>query len=649
MAAGLRAALLAALMACSASSFARGEASPSAAGGPASAARPAVARALLDEARQAAGIGDWGSAAACLDEAAAQDPGDADVLYLRALAAVKRGLPYAPALGDLDAALGTGRFAYYSRRDASVLKAELLVRERRWKEGLDALGIPGSESVADPAYRLVRARALAGMGDARGFALELGEDLRRFPDDSAFARLFLARAGAVPPSEQARALGDTILGRLPRYAAADPELQVLAAPLMPSLAARRDAVLAYRASGGRSAKASLRALEYGLLDEAAASSELLSGSSPVALEDLASLLALAGSPAGRLSVLSALSAWSGEVLVDADSDGIYEGRFSLAKGLVREWSRDSRQEGIVDARASFLEGLPTAITLDRPGVEIEIEYSTYPAASTISFARKGERRSYAFGPEAFPFAPLAMRPFGDSGKDSMSFPHPLDPPDPSERACAASALSVETASGDDREVVLLEKGLPISAVAYTGGRILSRRSYENGRPVLERVDADGDGRFETEKGFVREGADQGADGAWKVAWIRSDSDGDGVFEYFEQTVFPFLKEWDYDGNGSVDARQSRLADGSMREEFSSRLDGRMDEEVVVREGRIISFSRNGARIDLIPDANRQLTWIGRKPFDLGQGLPGQDGIFSHMGKRYRLIRIGAFAFAELIP
>jgi hypothetical protein len=121
-----------------------------------------------------------------------------------------------------------------------------------------------------------------------------------------------------------------------------------------------------------------------------------------------------------------------------------------------------------------------------------------------------------------------------------------------------------------------------------------------------------------------------------------------VFEYREQTVFPFLKQWDYDGNGSVDALQFQLADGSTRKEFSSRLDGHLDEAVVVKEGRIVSFSRNGAALDLIPDSNRELTWIGRKIFDLGRNIPAGEGIFSYAGERYTLLRIGAYAFAELI-
>jgi hypothetical protein len=603
-----------------------------------------VARALLDEARQAAGIGDWASAADCLSEASLQDPGDADILYLASLASIKRAMPLADSLGKLNAALSTGRFTYYSKSDASLLKAELLVRERRWKEALDALGPPGSESAADPAYRLIRARAFSGMGDKNAYTAELREALRRFPDDPAFARLFLSRAGSIPSPAEARELGDIILSRLTRYSLVDSELPVLAAPLMASISAKRDAVLAYRATGGSSAAATLRALEYGLIDETAASAELLSGLRPLALNDISSLFALAGSPSGRDAVLSALSAWSGEVEVDSDSDGIAEGIFSLSKGLVTGWKLDSNQEGEYKDRASFIDGLPTTLVLMREGLEIDVQYFDYPAVASVAFVEKGEKRGYSFAPEALSFSPLAMRPFAGSGRSALFFPASNPVPDPSERSCAAAALSVTVDSGSSRKVTLLDKGIALSATSYKGGILFSTTSYDRGQPALERVDTDGDGRFETERGYIT-----GADGTSVIAWFRTDADGDGVFEYCEQTVFPFRKEWDYDGNGSVDALQFQLTDGSIEEEFSSRLDGRLDETMIVKSGRIISLSREGAALALQPDSNPQLTWIGKKSFNLGRNLPLGEGIFYYMGKRYRLTRLGDRAFAEIIP
>ncbi|MGA2545088.1 MAG: hypothetical protein ABSF43_00950 [Rectinemataceae bacterium] len=603
-----------------------------------------VARALLEEARQTAGVGDWEDASLYLAEAATHDPGDADILYLRALAAVKGGLPLDEALGNLNGALTTGRFSYYTRHDASTLKAEILVRERRWTEALGALNPPEIDSAVDPVYHLIRARALAGLGDRRAFTAELSYALRRFPDDPAFPRLFLARAGTVPDSAEARELGNIILSRLTRYSAVDPELPVLASPLMGDINKKRDAVTAFRVAGGSSAAATLRALEYGLIDEASASAELLSSAHPVAYGDLVSLFALAGSPAGRNEVFDALADWSGTIEEDSDGDGIAEATFSIAKGLVTGWKLDSRQDGTIDSRAIFADGLPILITLDRTGIQIEIAYSTYPAVSSVAFTEKGERRGYSFGPEAFSFSPIAMRLFAGTGKTAMFFPFPTSAPDPKDGACAAAALSVAVETGSSRSVTLLEKGIPQSSTEYRDGRLFSTTTYIRGKPALERIDADGDGRFETERIFSLD-----AEGVATPSWQRTDSDGDGVFEYREQLVFPFRKEWDYDGNGSIDALQLQLADGSIKKEFSSRLDGRLDEAVVVKNGKIISLSRDGVSLPLLPDANPQLTWIGKKSFDLGRNLPAGEGIFSAMGKRYRLTRVGEFAFAELVP
>lgn len=237
-----------------------------------------------------------------------------------------------------------------------------------------------------------------------------------------------------------------------------------------------------------------------------------------------------------------------------------------------------------------------------------------------------------------------MRRFAGEGRSSISFPYAVPAADPSERSCVAAALSVTVDSGSSTRVTQLDRGMPLSSTSYEGGRLYSTTAYERGRPVLEKADPDGEGRFRTERGYYSK-----PDGSSDIAWIRSDSKGDGVFDYYEQTVFPFRKEWDFDRNGSVDAAQFQLADGSMEQDFSSRLDGRLDESLIVKSGKIVALTRDGVSLALLPDANARLTWIGRKSFDLGRNLPEGEGFFYHMGTRYRLTRIGDLAFAELIP
>lgn len=621
-----------------------------------------VAR-LLEEARYRAGLGAWEDAAAILDEAETQAKNNSDLLYLQALcsarildlgagdkARILRSTvsPVATALGKVDAALAADRFSYYERADALGLKAELLIREKRWKEALDLLG-PRSAS-DERSKRLARAKAYACLGDAASFIAEEREALARFPEESAFARLLLERSRLALDAKGGRELYELVMGRLARYANSDPELPVLASPLMRNQAAR-DAVLAFRSAGHSSAAASLRALEYGIIDEKAAAAELLSGAYSPRLADLSELLALAGSPAGRKAVEAALEAWSGAIEVDEDAGGSGDGRpeatMVLKAGEVTSFTLDRDQDGAAELTADFKEGSPLSIELRSGESVISVDYSAYPQVARISFDEAGLKRAYSFGPEALAYAPLAMRLFAGEGQTALFLPHDSDLPPPSELSCASTALEVEE-SGEGlagrRRVTSLDKGLPVSSVTYDGERLYSKTSYDKGRPVLERIDVDGDGRFETEKSFR-----SGPNGASEAAWLRQDEDGDGVFEYREQLGFPFLKQWDYDGNGSVDAQQRNLADGSIERRFSSLLDGHLDETIIVKSGQVVALSRDGAALALLPDSNPKLRWIDVKPYDLGSNLPGAEGLYSYRGRDYRLFIVGSLAFAELLP
>ena len=77
--------------------------------------------------------------------------------------------------------------------------------------------------------------------------------------------------------------------------------------------------------------------------------------------------------------------------------------------------------------------------------------------------------------------------------------------------------------------------------------------------------------------------------------------------------------------------QFQLSDGSIEQQFSSRLDGRLDETLIVKDGAIVALSRNGVSLSLVADSNPQLTWIGGKSFDLGRNLPAGRGHFFRYG------------------
>ena len=421
-----------------------------------------MARALLDEARQAAGIGDWETAAACLDEAVAQDPGDADILYLTRPRLGKARQPFATALGDLDAALATGRFTYYSRRDASVLKAELLVRERRWKEALDALGSPGASRSADPAYRLIRARAFAGLGRrARLHGRDLATACAASPTIPPSRGYSLPSAGKIPASAKRARWAIPSSGRLPRYAGWIPSCPSSRRPLCPIIVAKRRRPRV-RASGGKSpavdpARPRVRHHRRGRrLGRAALRSY------PVALGTSLPLRprrkpgrkerGLAPSPPGR-----------------DDARRLRTRRHPRGEFHARQGPRDGMDAGfeaggIVDERATSPRAcrysrLSPAWNRDRSRL-----FRPIPRSLRSLSPRKGEKRSYSFGPEAFSFAPIAMQALRGLRQDGHIISLIRDSaPIRRSGACAAAALSVETASGDRAKCPSSRKGLPVSA------------------------------------------------------------------------------------------------------------------------------------------------------------------------------------------
>lgn len=606
---------------------------------------PSIARAYFDEARLRADVGDWQGAASLVAEAEQSDPRDSDVRYLSALAALRNGAYPGICIAELDAAIAAARFRYYNARDALSLKAELLVRSGRFLEALEALrGIP-----LDADARWIRCRAFLGADDRSSFDKEVAASLAAFPGDARFARVFLERygmdSGSFAPTQGERSLIDTILSRLGGLAEEDPELPVLASPLLADRAARRDSVLAYRASGGKSARATLLALDYGIIDEKAACAELFSGVYPLSLADLRRALDLARSDEDRAAVGTALDSYSGPLTI-GDGKGMHESA-QLRSGRAIQWTRSYDDErGHVSYAATLVDEVPTSLDVSRPEGELRVSYGSYPSCTSISIRQDSRSTEYRFAPGALSYAPLKPQLLLGQGAGQRFIPIATIAQPPTETACAAAALSIAVTSGDgqERQTTSMENGIPQRRETWKAGRLYSVLQYDRGRPSVERVDEDGDGRYETERLY---GSD--ASGNPAVVWVRIDTKGSGIFDYREQLVPPYRKEWDFDDDGSIDAVQLTEPDGSLLRQFSSRLDGRFDESMRIVKGKIVSLTRGDRSPALIADRNPNVTWIGMKPFDLGSNVPAGEGVFTVMNKRIRIVRVGAQAFAEIVP
>jgi hypothetical protein len=610
-----------------------------------------IARSLFEEARSLAESGDWASASPLLAEARAQDGGDSDIRFYSALVSRSMGAPLGDSLAELDAALASDRFSEYREDEARLMKAELLVVLRRWQEALSILGGSSPEPDLEGRWMLARAKAFLGSGAESSCAAELERALRRRPDDPAFARFVFSAAAsgarALPDSRALRSLVELAMSRVERCAPYDPELPVLAAPFMLDRDAAANAVLAFRASGGKSPAATLLALEYGLADESSAAAELFSGSYALRSGDFARAHELTRSPAGRAAFADALAAYAGRIETDRDGDGVVDWVSVLSKGQPIFFSFDADQDGSSDLTLSFTDGLPSSAELGQAG--LSFGYGEYPALETARATGGEVEVVFNLEPGTLHYRPVLMSPVAGEGRGAVLLPEPTGEPAPTERAIVSSALSRRERRGEIEELLYLDRGVSLRREILKKGQLALVTEYRLGLPSVERADLDGDGRFETERGYAAAESGTGPAAAAELAWARVDSDGDGLFEYREETRFPFRKEWDLDANGSVDAVENRTQDGSLLCEYSSRLDGSFDERLVLRGGEIAGFSKNGIPVALVPDANPAYVWIGSKPFDIGMDEPPSPGLHSRGGRRYRIVRGDRRFFAELLP
>jgi hypothetical protein len=127
------------------------------------------------------------------------------------------------------------------------------------------------------------------------------------------------------------------------------------------------------------------------------------------------------------------------------------------------------------------------------------------------------------------------------------------------RVLVSFAASLERPSREFQgalERITLERGVPRRAVEYLEGRVASITEFVQGRPVVQRIDLDLDGRMETVRRFSPHGGIPGqGEGFWDFAVpesSESDWDGDGVYESGEDYLpdGSTVRSWDLNKDGN---------------------------------------------------------------------------------------------------
>jgi hypothetical protein len=310
-------------------------------------------------------------------------------------------------------------------------------------------------------------------------------------------------------------------------------------------------VAAYRAAGNPNPASIPAALNLGLLEGRAAAEELFS--LPVLDRSLiVAVWRLLRSEAERSLLQRNFLTFSGTITEDRDHDGIIESRMYYRDGMIREYRRDQDQDGLDDVIVRYVRGLPLEADValaGEPGmIEIMpldsetqtwalIRWERYPA---VLYAELGEKR-YIPRPLDYVYAPVVQ-------DDSGLIPEWRDPlPVLTERSLLSFAVILEQPSAEfsgGTERIELSGGLPVRSSVTVAGRTVSTTEYRLGRPYIQYIDIDLDGRQETVRRYD-------PNQAYRLILSESDWDGDGIFEYAEtpQSDGTIKKSWDLNRDG----------------------------------------------------------------------------------------------------
>ncbi|MDR2370273.1 MAG: tetratricopeptide repeat protein [Treponema sp.] len=521
--------------------------------------------------------GAWPEALAVLERAGDYSGASSDVSFLLALAREHEQKPRGAVLEALGRALEADRWNR-SPFEARLLEAETFIYLRNYTEALRILDrIPEGEKKAE-----LRLLALKGLNDISAFRRAMEESLDRYPRDPRIARILLEYAAGGLPEQSLLKQGEEIpvplvLRRLPVLLEGDPELAFLAAPFLRNEGEVRRLVAAYRAGfappAGPSPASLPAALNAGLIEDTEAVAELFAGTF-LDRDLLLSVFGLLRSGGGRDFFNRNLLAFSGVIMEDGDKDGYYESRTRYRNGEIQDYVYDADQDRLPELTVVFSGQEPdraeqtvlpeSAVTFSLPvrdedRIKALVVWEQYPAVLAADL----EGCSYIPRPFEFFFNPVRFVELcGNGDRRGLLYPEmEKEYPRISRRSLVSFSIQIRRPSGEFRgadERIDLDRGIPRRASEIHGGRVVSVTEFEQGRPVIQRIDLDLDGRMETVRRFRSlplPGRDEDLlDWKNEIVFTESDWNGDGRYETAEEALPGGVKRYykDMDGDGIRD-------------------------------------------------------------------------------------------------
>jgi len=522
----------------------------------------------------------WTEALAALQRAADFADVSSDVSYLLAIARSREGQSRIAVLEALDTAIITNRWVSYNRDKALVLKADQLVAMREYSSALTVLE-QTEESASASILRLLALRGIA-LGNTPDydpiqalarFRSLLLTAMDRYPRDSFPLRIFFEYALNRKPQPSELPSSDLSLLelalrrlKLPYLLEADPDLAWIAAPFIQNTEEARRLVAAYRAQRTKPSASSIpAALNLGLIGDTAAIEEFFSW--PALDKSLiVEVYRLLRGEEGRSLFTQKLLSFSGIITSDDDRDGFVDSLAYFNSGAIEEFAYDNNQSNNFNFRIFFdSAGVPVRCEYPSTGFSstAQIYWERYPSVEKIKLADE----TYEFRPAEFQYAPVTLIELSGSQKYSgpafpvLSYQNMEITRKTLVSFCANMNRSSVEFDGA-QEQIFFDRGIPLRSVETLNGKQISVTEFENGFPVVQRVDIDLDGRMETIRRFRRPQSLSDLDGVFDYRGFISSSESDWTGDGRHKTGETYPKDgsvvysWDMDGSGVMDHSQT---------------------------------------------------------------------------------------------
>jgi len=447
------------------------------------------------------------------------------------------------------------------------MEADQLIFVRRYSAALDTLVVYRAIAGETADAAILRLAALKGLinrnrrTEPRPASLTLPvqvefrrrmlETMDSYPRDPRPLRILFDYARGREPDRDDIALVEIALRRLPFLLEVNQELAWMAAPFISDTAEARRLVAAYRAGSLKSRQSAnfkphpmsiAQALNLGLIDDAAAVDELFTEST-LNRDHIIGIGALLRSEEGRNYLAEKLHTFSGTIVEDEDRDDHPESGAVYHQGNLQEYYYDADQDNVIDMFIALNAGTPQQAELPT----MLILWERYPLVKRAIV----ESEIYLSAPGGFSFAPVFFEELGGSGKYAgLLFPRRNSRGQSiSRRIIASYAASVQRPSAEFSggvEQVFLNRGIPVRSEVTLNNTVVSVTEFENGHPVVQRVDMDLDGRMETVRQFDKRTSE-------------SDWYGGGIFSSAElyREDGSVVYSWDLDGDGTREYSESR--------------------------------------------------------------------------------------------